>query len=110
MLGSVSRILPRPIRIFHPPLKEATSCSPSSTVKPIMFMIRSAREDSVVTPFLSAAACSFVMRSNTCRDNVCVCVCVCVCYPGPPRLGLLFYFFVTVENRRLATHQHRDAA
>ena len=77
MLGSVSRILPRPIRIFHPPLKEATSCSPSSTVKPIMFMIRSAREDSVVTPFLSAAACSFVMRSNTCRDNMCVCVCVC---------------------------------
>jgi hypothetical protein len=25
---------------------------------------------------LSAAACSFVMRSNTCRDNMCVCVCV----------------------------------
>lgn len=36
MLGSWRRILPSPIRIFQPPLKEATSDSASSGRKPIV--------------------------------------------------------------------------
>mmetsp|Transcript_17506 Transcript_17506/g.44056 ORF Transcript_17506/g.44056 Transcript_17506/m.44056 type:complete len:219 (-) Transcript_17506:102-758(-) len=63
-LGSVSRILPRPIRIFHPPLKDATRLSPSSTEKPMRSMIFSTLLASWATPIESACFWRSAMRSS----------------------------------------------
>mmetsp|Transcript_56082 Transcript_56082/g.131431 ORF Transcript_56082/g.131431 Transcript_56082/m.131431 type:complete len:219 (-) Transcript_56082:203-859(-) len=64
MLGSVRRILPRPILIFQPPLKEATRASASSDWKPIRSIIFSTLESSRLMPFCSTMFWSSAIRSS----------------------------------------------
>mmetsp|Transcript_31675 Transcript_31675/g.78402 ORF Transcript_31675/g.78402 Transcript_31675/m.78402 type:complete len:300 (-) Transcript_31675:54-953(-) len=61
--GRISRILHRPMRIFHPPEKEDTNALASSFVKPIVSNNRSARCSKPYAPFWSILRCTVDISS-----------------------------------------------